>query len=50
MRVLGVSGVWTPGLPIFSKFGILGVSGVWESRTMNCTKAERSRSGYDVLV
>ena len=39
LRVLGVSGVWTPGLPIFSKFGILGVSGVWESRTMNCTKA-----------
>ena len=28
LRVLGVSGVWTPGLPILSKFGILGVSGV----------------------
>ena len=39
LRVLGVSGVLTPGHPILSKFGILGVSGVWESRTMNCTKA-----------
>ena len=31
LRQLGVSGVWTPGLPIPLKYGILGVSGVWES-------------------
>ena len=31
LREVGVSGVWTPGLPIPLKYGILGVSGVWES-------------------